>query len=82
MVNDRMKEYLIAGIALIVISLGNFSYVVLRTLSYSGQTYFPRETVLLWLLQCSASLLCGVFGGYLLAVQTEGQKASSQSPPS
>lgn len=77
-VNDRMKEYLTAGIGLIVISLGNFSYVVLRILSYSGQTYFSRETILLWLLQCSASLLCGVFGGYLLAVQMERQKVSSQ----
>jgi len=82
MVNEGMKEYLAVGIALIGISLVNFSYVVLRILSYSGQTYFPRETVLLWLLQCSASLLCGVFGGYIIAVHIERQKAPNQSSPS
>jgi hypothetical protein len=77
-VNDAMKEYLTAGFALIVISLGNFSYVLVKISSYSALTYFIRETVLLWLLQCSASLLCGIFGGYLLAVHTQRQKASSQ----
>jgi hypothetical protein len=74
-----MKEYLTVGVALIIISLGNFSYVLLRILSYAGD-YAPRETVLLWLLQCSASLLCGVFGGYFLAVHIERQEISSQSP--
>lgn len=77
-----MKEYLAVGIALILISLANFSYVVWRILSYSGQTYFLRETVLLWLLQCSASLLSGVFGGYILAVHFERQKTPNQPSPS
>jgi hypothetical protein len=77
-----MKEYLTVGVVLIAVSLANFSYVVLRISSYSGQTYLIRDTILLWLLQCSASLLCGVFGGYLVAVHVERQKASNQSPPS
>jgi hypothetical protein len=77
-----MKEYLAVGIALIVISLANFSYVVWTISSYSAQTYFLRETVLLWLLQCSASLLCGVFGGYILAIHFERPKTPNQPPPS
>jgi len=79
-VNDLMNQYLAAGVALIVICLGNTSYVLLRVWSYSAQTYFPRDSVLVWLVQCSASLLCAVFGGYLLAFYPQAQKASSQSP--
>jgi hypothetical protein len=79
-VNDKMKDYFTVGLALMMISVGNFGYVVLRIWSYSAQTYWPRDTILLWLLQCSASLLCGAVGGYLLAIGAEDQKVSGQSP--
>jgi hypothetical protein len=77
-VTDPMNQYLAAGVALIVICLGNTSYVLLKVWSYSEQTYFSRDSVFVWLVQCSASLLCAFFGGYLLAFYPQTKKASSQ----
>jgi hypothetical protein len=74
-----MKENLIAGIALIIISLANFAYIVVRVLSYPENATEFRTSLLWILLQFSASLLCAVLGGYYLAIHTERQKASSQS---
>jgi hypothetical protein len=75
-----MKEYLIAGIVLIIISLANFAYIVVRVLSYPDYAINFRQSLLWLLLQLSASLLCSVLGGYLLAIHAERQKAVSQSP--
>jgi hypothetical protein len=75
-----MKEYLTAGVALIIISLGNFAYIVARVSSYP-ETALIFRTSLQWLvLQFGASLFCGVLGGYFLAIHTERQKALSQQP--
>jgi hypothetical protein len=70
-----MKQYLNAAIALIIISLTGFAYVIVRVLSYPEQAIICKSTFLWFLLQCSASLCCGILGGYFLGVHKRTQKA-------
>jgi hypothetical protein len=74
-----MKEYLAAAVALMIMSFGNFAYVIFLVSLYPEEAIVSRQSLLLLLVQCSGSLLCGVLSGYFLAIHTERRKVSSQS---
>jgi len=62
----KMNVYLGAGIALIAASFFGFIYVTASVLSYTVQVF--KTTVLMLLPETAVSLLCGIFGGYLIGI--------------
>jgi hypothetical protein len=80
MMGGKMKEYLTAGTILMAASLVGFVYVAANVLSYPELAFVRKQTFLWFLLQCAASLFCGILGGYFLGIHKGKQKASGQAP--
>jgi hypothetical protein len=69
-----MNQYLAAGVVLIVISLTGLSYVAVTVSLYPEQAIIFKSTFAWFLLQCSASVFCGILGGYFIGVHRKTQE--------
>lgn len=69
----KMNSYFGAGIALVVASFLGFTYVAASVSLYPVQVF--RSTVLLLLPETAVSLLCGIFGGYLIGISRRLHKS-------
>ena len=73
-----MNVYLGAGIVLVAASFFGFAYVTFSVLSYTVQVF--KTTVLMLLPETAVSLLCGIFGGYMIGISRRLHEANHYEP--